>query len=126
MPAGDGYGGRRAQRWVAAVLAEHGDLCHLCHHPGAESADHIVTRAELVERGELYRLYELGNGRPVHHKRCPVCSVACNTRRKSQPLTTAPPVDDVRFFDSGAPTGTASRPPFLDPENNSDREEPAS
>jgi hypothetical protein len=95
MPAGDGYGGRRAMAWVAAVLAEHGDTCHLCGHPGADSADHLQTRQA---RPDL--MYVVANGRPAHHKRpCSVCGLRCNIVRKSKPLAVAPTTDDVGFFE---------------------------
>lgn len=102
MPKGDGYGGAPAARWVAIVLKRDGDLCHLCRHVGADSADHIVPRVELVARGQLDRLYDPTNGKPVHHKPCPVCGVRCNSRRKAKPLDALPAVDAVRFFDTGA------------------------
>lgn len=102
-PRGDGYGGRPAQRWVAMVLDTYGTTCHLCHHPGAESADHLTPRSELARRGELHRMYELANGRPAHHQPCPVCGVRCQTRRKDKPLTTAPPADNVAFFEPHRP-----------------------
>lgn len=96
MPAGDGYGGRRAQAWVAAVHRRYGTTCHLCHHAGADSADHLQPRAT---RPDL--MYDVDNGRPVHHRRCPVCGVACNIARKSRPLAVAPERDELAFFDSG-------------------------
>lgn len=95
MPRGDGYGGRRAQAWVQLVLARYGSTCHLCHHAGADSADHLQPRAT---RPEL--MYEVTNGRPVHHKRCPTCGVSCNIKRKAKPLSAAPERDEVTFFDS--------------------------
>ena len=102
MPRGDGYGGAAARRWVAAVLGEYGDECHLCRHPGADSADHLTPRSELARTGQLHRMYELGNGRPAHHKPCPVCSVRCQLRRKDKPLTAPQPLDRVRFFERPA------------------------
>jgi hypothetical protein len=95
MPAGDGYGGRAAQRWVRLVLAEYGTTCHLCHHGGADSGDHLLTRAA---RPDL--MYVVSNGRPVHHKACPVCGVRCNIRRKSAPLPVAPEHDGMSFFEA--------------------------
>lgn len=99
MPRGDGYGGRKARRWVAAVLDRYGTRCHLCRHEGAESADHLITRSELLRIGRPELMYAVTNGRPVHHRACPVCGVACNTRRKDAPLTTAEPVDALGFFE---------------------------
>lgn len=40
------WGGRRAQRLVADVLATKGTTCHLCGLEGANSADHIVPRSK--------------------------------------------------------------------------------
>jgi hypothetical protein len=100
MPRGDGYGGRRAQRWVAGVLDRYGTTCHLCHHPGATSADHVVPRSQLVRRGLLHLMYDIDNGRPAHHAPCPVCGVRCQLRRKDKPLTAAPPLDRLTFFDT--------------------------
>lgn len=94
MPRGDGYGGRRAQAWVAQVLRTYGTTCHLCQHDQADSADHLVTRAE-----DPSLMYVTSNGRPVHHKRCPTCGVACNIRRKAKPLAVAPAVDARGFFE---------------------------
>lgn len=94
MPHGDGYGGRRAQAWVAAVLTRYGTTCHLCHHPGAESGDHLQPRAE---RPDL--MWNIDNGRPVHHRPCPTCGVRCNLKRKSKPLTASPERDELAFFE---------------------------
>lgn len=96
MPRGDGYGGRRAQAWVAAVLRTYGSTCHLCHHPGADSGDHLQPRATHPEL-----MYVVANGRPVHHKPCPTCGVSCNLRRKAKPLQLAPQRDELMFFESG-------------------------
>ena len=95
MPRGDGYGGRAAVQWVAAVLRTYGTTCHLCRHGAADSGDHLLTRAA---RPEL--MYVVSNGRPVHHKPCPTCGVRCNLRRKAKPLLVAPERDELAFFDS--------------------------
>jgi hypothetical protein len=92
----DGWGGRAAQRWVAAVLAEYGTVCHLCHHDGADSGDHRTPRIQLPRD----RWYDVANGRPVHHKPCPVCGRRCNSSRKDRPLTATPNTDALAFFDS--------------------------
>jgi hypothetical protein len=94
MPHGDGYGGRAAQAWVRLVLSTYGDTCHLCHHRGADSGDHLQPRAD---RPDL--MYVVSNGRPVHHKACPTCGVRCNIRRKAKPLSAAPIRDSLAFFD---------------------------
>lgn len=95
-----GYGGRAATAWVAAVLRQHGTTCHLCRHGGADSADHLRP---VISHPEL--MYDVTNGLPVHHKRCPTCGVACNIKRRAKPLTTPPPVDEVAFFERRRPAG---------------------
>jgi len=91
------WGGRAAQRWVAAVLDRYGTTCHLCQHEGAESGDHVQPRST-----HPWLALDVTNGRPVHHKPCPVCGVRCNIRRKAKPLTAAAPVDGLGFFETPA------------------------
>lgn len=93
----DGWGGRAAQAWVRSVLAEYGDTCHLCLHGGADSGDHLRPRIELPRSA----WYDVANGRPVHHKPCPVCGVRCNSSRKDKPLTQTPNENALAFFESG-------------------------
>ena len=69
------WGGRRAQRLVSAVLAVHGDRCHLCGGRGADSADHVIPR----ERGGPDTVENL---RPVHHDVLP----KCNRRRGNKTM----------------------------------------
>jgi hypothetical protein len=100
VPAGDGYGGRRAQTWVAQVLDSYGLRCHLCScdpdQAPADSADHLQTRQD---RPDL--MYVVSNGRPVHHRRCAVCGQACNIARRAKRLTSTQPVDALPFFEAG-------------------------
>jgi hypothetical protein len=93
MPKGDGYGGQPARHWVRAVLDTYGTTCHLCQHQGADSGDHLQPRSTHPQL-----MYVTTNGRPVHHKPCPVCGVRCNIRRKDKPLTVVPRVRDLSFF----------------------------
>jgi len=99
MPAGDGYGGRRAQAWVRAVLDTYGLRCHLCRcdpdQAPADSADHLQTRQD---RPDL--MFVVANGRPVHHRRCAVCGQACNIKRRADRLTSTQPVDALAFFET--------------------------
>lgn len=88
------WGGRAAQDWVASVLRTYGTTCHLCHHGGADSGDHLRPRKTHPELQ-----LEVSNGRPVHHKPCPTCGVRCNIRRKAKPMTAAEPVDALTFFE---------------------------
>lgn len=88
------WGGRKAQEWVAAVLAKYGETCHLCRHPGVDSADHLRPFRDYPELA-----HDVDNGRPVHHRRCPTCGEACNIARRAAPLTRAPSVDALAFFE---------------------------
>lgn len=99
MPAGDGYGGRRAQAFVASVLRTYGTVCHLCRHDGADSADHLVPRSHPTLGRAL--MFTTENGRPVHHRPCPACGQRCNVIRSDAPLTTADPIDALGFFEVG-------------------------
>lgn len=71
------WGGRRAQTLVAAVLANKGDLCHLCLEPGADSADHDPPRSVLIREGvtdpDALRFLK-----PAH--------LRCNLLRKARPV----------------------------------------
>lgn len=96
MPPGGEWGGRAAQAWVASVLREYGTTCHLCHHGGADSGDHVRPR---ITHPHLALV--VSNGRPVHHKPCPTCGVRCNNVRKAKPMTTAESVDALGFFEAG-------------------------
>jgi 5-methylcytosine-specific restriction endonuclease McrA len=99
-------GGRPYRRNRAAVLAE-SDLCALCHHPGAETADHIVPD-RLWPRDEHGRrlpgFNDVDNLQPAHgtmgnvgpHNPCPTCRRLCNQvkgdgTRTGPPPTTAQP-----------------------------------
>lgn len=91
------WGGRRAQRMVALVLAVYGDVCHLCGHAGAESADHLTPRSMAPEL-----TWSLDNLRPAHHAPCPSCGVRCNVVRSDRalPATRPPFVDAVDWIDA--------------------------
>lgn len=73
------WGGRRAQAFTRLVLATYGDLCHLCGHAGADSADHLTPRS----MGGAW--FDLGNALPAHHEPCPTCRLRCNNRRNNRP-----------------------------------------
>lgn len=75
-----GWGGRRAQAFTRLVLHTYGDVCHLCRHRGADSADHLIPRS----LGGAW--WDLANARPAHHRPCPTCGVRCNNRRNNRPL----------------------------------------
>ncbi len=91
-----GMGSRPYRRARAQVLAE-SDLCHLCGHEGATSADHIITD-EQWPRDEYGRRLPgfdaVTNLAPAHGSmgntgavnRCPTCGRACNQSRRDKPL----------------------------------------
>lgn len=41
----DKWGGPEAQQLTRAVIARDGGICHLCGEGGADSADHVISRA---------------------------------------------------------------------------------
>jgi len=75
-------GGRAWRSKVALCLATFGDICHLCLHPGATSADHLLPR----QHGGTDALENL---RPAHSDKhpCPACGLKCNQVRGSKRLT---------------------------------------
>lgn len=89
------WGGRRAQRTVALVLATYGDVCHLCGHDAADSADHIEPRADGGP------VWDVDNLRPVHHRPCPTCGLRCNVRRGARPVSEFRPVTDGTSYIDG-------------------------
>lgn len=101
------WGGRRAQAWTAAVLAEYGTSCWL-QLPGcttlATTGDHILPRSTHPELQ-----YLVANGRPA-------CE-ACNKRRKATPyqlvLTARALVQELdasRFFEGDPHPGRTPSP----------------
>lgn len=82
-----GTGNARYRRNRELVLAA-SDVCALCGHPGAQTADHVIP-ARLWPRGAdglpLPGMDEPANLQPAHGtlapgilNRCPVCSKLCN------------------------------------------------
>lgn len=72
------------------ILLATSDLCHLCGHRGAKTADHIITPADWLRRyGSLAGVDSLGNLAPAHgnlgngpiHNRCTTCGQVCNQVR---------------------------------------------
>jgi hypothetical protein len=64
-------------RIVRHVVTRDMGLCHICRHPGAESADHVLP---VTERPDLAR--DAANLRAAHgwpHP-CPTCSAAAVAR----------------------------------------------
>lgn len=94
-----GTGDWRYRRNRDAMLAE-SDLCALCGHPGARSADHIVTATQWrALHGELTPEFnDPANLQPAHGTMgnrqtgtlnpCPTCGLLCNQHRKDKALVT--------------------------------------
>jgi hypothetical protein len=71
----------RGRRWQALrerVFARYGTTCHWCHHGGAEQIDHLLPFIDHPRKA-----LQIGNLRPIHGRRCPVCGVGCNAQRRS-------------------------------------------
>lgn len=72
--------GKLWNRTVANVISAYGGICHLCGHPGAKQADHVVAYAEGGDDS-------VSNLRPAHGSAgkqknpCPVCGINCNNVR---------------------------------------------
>jgi hypothetical protein len=63
--------------WRDAVFAMWGDECHLCRHPKADSADHLVPLSAWGNQP-----YDPRISRPAHGVAgCPTCQVKCNSSR---------------------------------------------
>jgi hypothetical protein len=89
--SGRGGTGGAVYRRNRALLLASSDVCALCGHPGAQTADHIIS-ANLWprdERGKLLPgLNDIGNLQPAHgsmgagrmvvHNRCTTCGGLCN------------------------------------------------
>jgi hypothetical protein len=94
--SGRGGTGNAVYRRNRALLLSTTDICGICGHGGAETADHVIT-AKLWPKDERGRplpgLDDLSNLRPAHgtmgagrtvvHNRCPTCSRLCNQSRGS-------------------------------------------
>ncbi len=104
---GSGRAGTGAARYRRnrAILLSASDLCALCLHPGARTADHKIPdrlwprdargkrRPGFDELGNLQPAHgTMGGGRSRVHNRCPTCGKLCNqskgdgrTRRGAPP-----------------------------------------
>ena len=89
--SGRGGTGNRRYRRNRAVLLAASDVCALCGHPGAQTADHIVSAPAWPRGADGKRLPgfdELANLQPAHgsmgagrdrvQNRCPTCGQLCN------------------------------------------------
>lgn len=75
-------------QWRIQVHAMWGDLCHICGHPEAHSADHLVPLSVWPNQP-----YEPMLARPAHGviqpdgtEGCPTCYVKCNSSRGNRQL----------------------------------------
>lgn len=62
-------------RWktiTKAVIYRDSGICHICHHGGAKTADHIVP---VSLGGEPW---SFANLKAVHHAKCNTCGRRCN------------------------------------------------
>lgn len=88
--------GRAARKNAAQVLSQ-SDLCHLCGHYGARTADHIIPARDWPRGPDgrhLPGLDDVSNLAPAHGtigntgqvNRCPDCGRVCNQSRGANPL----------------------------------------
>jgi hypothetical protein len=94
QPRGDPRNGSAYRRAVATLLAQ-SDLCWLCGHPGAHTADHVITvKRWLTLHGTYAGVNHPTNMRPAHGTKgpvtnpCPVCGLLCNQVRGDGPPPT--------------------------------------
>lgn len=87
----------RAYRTAAAHLLAHDDLCHLCGHHGARTADHLITVKDWYQQhGSYDGVHHPTNLAPAHgtHGRdlnpCPTCGQLCNQARGARTLQPEP------------------------------------
>ena len=87
QPPGDPRNGHVYRKTVATMLAN-SDLCWLCGHPGARTADHVISvKAWFALHGSYAGVNHPANLRPAHGTKgrfnnpCPVCGVLCNQVR---------------------------------------------
>lgn len=66
-----------------AYVLSHSDVCWICGHSGARTADHVIPRATCFRQGLLHLLDDPANMRPAHgsRNRCPTCGRHCNQDR---------------------------------------------
>ena len=84
------WSGDKVRRFVARILAEQGDTCHLCEQPGATTVDHIIPRSKGGAP------FDPANVRPAH--------LGCNSARKDREL-----VEFLRARDRGQVAELARR-----------------
>jgi len=74
--------GRPYRRARAEMFAIYGDTCHLCGHPGARTADHLVPVAldadQPIDPHDMRPAHGSGG---THPNPCPTCRRHCNQER---------------------------------------------
>lgn len=64
-------------RIVKGVVARDHGVCHICHHPGAKSADHLIPVAERPDLSLSAANLKAAHAYPAA---CPVCSSAAQAK----------------------------------------------
>lgn len=93
-----GGGGGREYRKNRAILLANDDLCWLCGHRGAMTADHVISDKRWPRDAagrKLPGFDALGNLRAAHgtvsfdrQNRCAECGKLCNQVRNARPIQT--------------------------------------
>ena len=86
-------GTTRAQRARnKRVVRDGGGICHLCGHPGADAADHVVP----LSKGGTDTVDNL---KPAHHRMtCETCGRRCNLEKGSRLLAPVMPYMGAEAF----------------------------
>lgn len=115
MGSGRGGTGNRRYRTNRAILLARDQICGICGHGGAQTADHIVPDPLWPRDSDGKRLPgfdELDNLQPAHgtmgagrgrQNRCPVCLRLCNQSKGDgrRRLPKAPRVTSRVWYGSG-------------------------
>lgn len=72
-----GAEGSTWRRMVAQVVSRDLGVCHICGHPGAKSADHLIP---VTERPDLARVPANLKAAHAYPRGCPVCSAAASVK----------------------------------------------
>jgi hypothetical protein len=76
-PSRNGAEGALYRRIVKAVISRDFGVCHICGHPGANSADHLVPVTERPDLALNAANLKAAHGSP---RPCPTCSAAAVAR----------------------------------------------
>ncbi|GAA5048248.1 hypothetical protein HNP84_000216 [Thermocatellispora tengchongensis] len=85
MPRSRHRAGRPYRRAREQMFQLYGDTCHICLHPGAGEADHLVPVS--IDGAQPIDPHAM---RPAHgaNAPCPTCGRKCNTERGAGPVRT--------------------------------------